>query len=143
MTTKEYLNQISRLNRMINNKLSELAELKELTVSISSVRTGERVQTSPNYDSISSAIAKIDEKEREIDLLIDKFVDLKAEIKNQIDKVPKERYRFILDQKYIHLKTIREISDMLCITDRGCKKAHKIALEEFEKMYYTIYCDIY
>lgn len=143
MTTKEYLNQISRLNRMINNKLSELAELKELTVSISSVRTGERVQTSPNYDSISSAIAKIDEKEREIDLLIDKFVDLKAEIKNQIDKVPKERYRFILDQKYIHLKTIREISDMLCITDRGCKKAHKIALEKFEKMYYTIYCDIY
>ena len=30
MTTKDYLNQISRLNRMINNKLVELAQLKEL-----------------------------------------------------------------------------------------------------------------
>lgn len=142
MTTKEYLSQISRLNRMINNKLSEIAQLNEMACSVSAISNEERVQTSPKPDSIGSAIAKIDEMERETDALIDKYVDLKREIKKQIDQVPKERHRFILEQRYIHLKTIREISDMLCITDRGCKKAHKIALEEFEKIHCTIYCDM-
>ncbi len=28
MTTKDYLNQISRLNRMINNKLTEITQLR-------------------------------------------------------------------------------------------------------------------
>ena len=66
MTTKEYLGQISRLNRMINNKLVEIAQLKELACSVSAIQTGERVQTTPNYDKIGTAYAKIDEMERVI-----------------------------------------------------------------------------
>lgn len=38
MTTKDYLNQISRLNRMINNKLAEVSQLRELSHSISAVK---------------------------------------------------------------------------------------------------------
>ena len=53
MTTKDYLNQISRLNRMINNKLIELAQLKELACSISSITNEERVMTTPNFDRIA------------------------------------------------------------------------------------------
>ena len=54
MTTKDYLNQISRLNRMINNKLIELAQLKELACSISSITNEERVMTTPNFDRIGA-----------------------------------------------------------------------------------------
>ena len=61
MTTKDYLNQISRLNRMINNKLVELAQLKELSCSISSIKNEERVMTTPNFDRIGTKQAKIDE----------------------------------------------------------------------------------
>ena len=42
MTTKDYLNQISRLNRMINNKLTEIAQLKELSCSISAIGNEEK-----------------------------------------------------------------------------------------------------
>ncbi len=66
MTTKEYLGQISRLNRMINNKLIELAQLKELACSISAVSNEERVMTTPNFDKIGTKQAKIDEIERKI-----------------------------------------------------------------------------
>ena len=64
MTTKEYLNQISRLNRMINNKLAEISQLRELSCSISAVSTEERVRSTPNVDRIGSTYAKIDEMER-------------------------------------------------------------------------------
>ena len=64
MTTKEYLNQISRLNRMINNKLAEISQLRELSCSISAVSTEERVRSTPNVDRIGSTYAKIDEMEK-------------------------------------------------------------------------------
>ena len=55
MDTKQYLNQISRLDRMINNKLSEISQLRELAMSVSAVKSEERVQTTPNFDKIGTA----------------------------------------------------------------------------------------
>ena len=59
MTTKEYLNQISRLNRMINNKLAEISQLRELSCSISAVSTEERVKNTPNFDRIGNTYATV------------------------------------------------------------------------------------
>lgn len=133
MTTKDYLNQVGRLNRMINNKLVEIAQLKELACSISAIQTGERVQTTPNYDKIGTAYAKIDEKERETDLLIDKYIDTKKNIIAQIKNIPCDRHRKVIYWRYIEQYSIHRISQFLGITDRGCKKLHKRAIEEFEK----------
>ena len=41
MDTKQYLQQISRLDRMINNKLSEISQLRELAMSVSAVKNEE------------------------------------------------------------------------------------------------------
>lgn len=38
MDTKTYLQQISRLDRMINNKLSEIQQFRELARSVSAVK---------------------------------------------------------------------------------------------------------
>ena len=46
MDTKTYLQQISRLDRMINNKLSEIQQFRELARSVSAVKNEERVKTS-------------------------------------------------------------------------------------------------
>ena len=88
MTTKDYLNQISRLNRMINNKLSEISQLRELACSVSAIRNEEKVQTSPKADSIGTAISKIDEMERDIERTIDKYTKKKNLIKNRAGLLP-------------------------------------------------------
>lgn len=134
MTTKDYLNQINRLNMLINNKLTEIAQYKELSCSISAVKNEEKVMTSPNQDKIGTNIAKIDEMERKLDEIIDDYIALKEKIKQQINKLPKEKHKIILYEKYIKFKSISEISKKMDMTDRGCKKAHKKALEEFEKI---------
>ena len=99
MTTKDYLNQISRLNRMINNKLSEISQLRELACSVSAIRNEEKVQTSPKADSIGTAISKIDEMEREVTRLIDKYADKKKYIRKQIDNVQDEKCRIFLEER--------------------------------------------
>lgn len=135
MTTKEYLNQISRLNRMINNKLVEIQQLRDLACSISAINLEDRVQNTPNFDKIGSKMAKIDELERELDESIDSYADIKNQIIEQILMMKSEKHKEILLDKYVNFKSISEIASDFNMTERGCKKAHKKAIEEFEKIH--------
>lgn len=135
MTTKDYLNQIGRLNRMINNKLVEIAQLKELACSISAIQTGERVQTTPNYDKIGTAYAKIDEMERKLDKLIDTYADKKNHIISQIDGVEDEMLYNILFARYIERKTFEKIATELEYSWRQIIRLHGKALKQFENQY--------
>ena len=60
-----------------------------------------------------------------------------------IRMIKSERHREILFKKYLEQKSLYEIAEELGMTDRGCKKAHKRALEEFEKINCTKYCMYY
>ena len=135
MTTKDYLNQVGRLNRMINNKLIEIAQLKELACSISAIQTGERVQTTPNYDKIGTAYAKIDEVERKLDKLIDTYVDKKNHIIVQIDGIEDEMLYNILFARYIERKTFEKIATELEYSWRQIIRLHGKALKQFENQY--------
>jgi len=142
MTTKQYLGQISRLDRMIKNKLSEISELKELSRSISAVKNSERVQTTPNFDKIGTAQAKIDEMERNIDKLVDEYVDKRDLIIKQIDEIEDETYYNILFARYIEKKTFERIADEMFYSWRQIIRIHGSALLAFEKKYGHIYKDL-
>nr|DAK18306.1 MAG TPA: Protein of unknown function (DUF1492) [Caudoviricetes sp.] len=135
MTTKEYLGQISRLNRMINNKLTEIAQLKDMAVSISAPQSGERVQTTPNFDKIGTKYAKIDEMERKIDGMVDELVDKKEKIIQQIDSMEDENTYNILFARYIEKKTFEVIATEMKYSWRQVVRLHGTALKQFEKKY--------
>jgi DNA-directed RNA polymerase specialized sigma subunit len=135
MTTKEYLGQISRLNRMINNKLTEIAQLKDMAASISAPQSGERVQTTPNFDKIGTKYAKIDEMERKIDGMVDELVDKKEKIIQQIDSMEDENTYNILFARYIEKKTFEVIATEMKYSWRQVVRLHGTALKQFEKKY--------
>ena len=139
MDTKQYLQQIERLDKMIQNKLSEIYQLKTMACSVTVSNDSERVQTSSDKDRLGSTVAKIVDLEKETDRLVDSFIDLKKETMLIIRMIKSERHREILFKKYLEQKSLYEIAEELGMTDRGCKKAHKRALEEFEKNKNTIY----
>lgn len=120
---------------MINNKLIEIAQLKELACSISAIQTGERVQTTPNYDKIGTAYAKIDEMERKLDKLIDTYVDKKNHILGQIDGIEDEMLYNILFARYIERKTFEKIATELEYSWRQIIRLHGKALKQFENQY--------
>lgn len=141
MDTKQYLNQISRIDRLINNKLSEISQLKDLTYGIKAVTNDERVQTTPNFDKIGTAYCKIEEMEEKIDKLIDEYVDKKNLIICQIDSIENELYYDILFSRYIEKKTFEKIATDLNYSFRNTTRLHGKALKEFEKKYGHLYLD--
>lgn len=142
MDTKQYLMQISRLDRKINNKLSEIAQYRELAQSISAVENKERVQTSPDFDKIGGAISKLDEMERKLDEMIDDYVNKKSKIIEQIDKMDNELHYQILFSRYIEKKTFEKISTEINYSFRNTTRLHGKALKEFEKIYGHLYLNL-
>ena len=139
MDTKQYLQQISRLDRMIQNKLAEISQLRELAMSVSAVKNEERVQNTPNFDKIGTAYCKIEEMEEKLDKLIDEYVDKKNLIISQIDKIDNEAYYEILFARYIEKKTFEKIADEMTYSWRRVIRLHGRALQEFEKKYGNTY----
>lgn len=141
MTTKEYLSQISRLDRMIKNKLTELSQLKEMTCGLSTIPNEERVQSTPNFDKIGTAYCKIESMEENIDKLIDEYADKKNEIISQIDGMEDEILYDILFSRYIARKTFEKIADNMNYSFRQTTRLHGKALQEFEKKYGYLYLE--
>lgn len=139
METKQYLQQIGRLDRKINNKLSEISQYRELAQSISAVENKEKVQTSPDFDKIGCAIVKIDEMERKLDEMIDEYVQKKNNIIDQIDNMDDEVYYQILFSRYIEKKTFEKIATEINYSFRNTTRLHGKALQQFEKMYGHLY----
>ena len=127
MTTKDYLNQINRLNMLVNNKLTEIAQYRELSCSISAVKNEEKVMTSPNQDKIGTNIAKIDEMERKLDEIIDYYID-KKDIEN-------DDYYEILFARYIEKLTFEKIANKTGWCWRQVHRIHAKALKAFEEKY--------
>ena len=135
MDTKQYLSQIKRLDRQIQNKLSELYNLKMMARSISVSNEGERVQTSGNKDQLGAVVAKIVDMEKEVDKMVDLFVDTRSEIISQIDSMDDLDSYDILSMRYVAGKTFHEISEKTGWSIRKVFSLHGKALLEFEKKY--------
>lgn len=135
MDTKQYLSQIKRLDRNIQNKLSELYNLKMMASSISVSNEGERVQTSGNKDQLGAVVAKIVDMEKEVDKMVDLFVDTRSEIISQIDSMDDLDSYDILSMRYVAGKTFHEISEKTGWSIRKVFSLHGKALLEFEKKY--------
>ena len=135
MDTKQYLSQIKRLDRQIQNKLSELYNLKMMASSISVSNEGERVQTSGNKDQLGAVVAKIVDMEKEVDKMVDLFVYTRNKIIGQIDSMDDLDSYDILSMRYVAGKTFHEISEKTGWSIRKVFSLHGKALLEFEKKY--------
>ena len=139
MTTKSYLSQIERLDRMIQNKLSEIYQLKTMACSVTVSNDGERVQNSGDKDRMGTTVAKIVDLERETDELVDGFVEKRKRIVGQIDSIENVDYYHVLSMRYIARDTFETIAEKTNWSIRKVFILHGKALLEFEKMYGSEY----
>lgn len=124
MTAKQYLGQAYKLNELIDSDLKELEQLKVLSKSISSpnlsgMPSGTRKQEAPFVKTVE----KIIDLEKIIDAEIDRFVDLKREIRDVINMVSDNNQKLVLKLRYIQfLKWDAIASEM----DLSLKQVHRI-----------------
>lgn len=141
MTTKEYLSQVSRINKMINNKLSEVYQIKTLACSISVAVGEERVQSSGSQDRLGNTVAKFVDLEKEVDVMIDELIEKRKILINQIDSLENEIYYELLTLKYIKGDKLDKIADDMGYSFRQITRIHGAALLDFEKKYGKTYLE--
>lgn len=138
MTAKEYLRQLKVLDVKINQKLVEILALRASLTSISAVKTTEEMVqggSASNDAGFVRTLAKIDEMEREVDSEIDRFVDAKHKIINQIHELTNPLHIEILYKKYVEFKSLELVSVEMNYTYQYIVEVHGYALKEFQKKF--------
>jgi len=138
MTTKQYLNQIKRFDILIENKASEIEQLRSMATSITVATDGDRVQTSGDKDRVGRAVAKILDKENELEDLIEQYYDQKELILSQIETLDTSLYQ-ILFYKYVNGYTIEVMSGKMFYSMNHIKRLTNKALDTFEEKYGETY----
>ena len=105
-----YLEQVEKIDTVINNKIIEKAQIKQAALSITASTEGERVQSSGSQSRMADAIAKYVDMEAEIDSLVDRLYDKKQEIIRIIEQVENPIQYNLLHMKYIQFKDLHEIA---------------------------------
>lgn len=137
MTAKQYLRQAYRLNDLINSDLAELEQLKVLSTSVSSPNlsgmpsSGTRNQEAP----FVNAVMKIIELEKVIDAEIDRFVDLKKEIRDVINKVPDNSQKLVLKLRYIQFLKWESVAAEMDLSLKQVHRIHNEALKNVKLPY--------
>lgn len=112
MNAKEYLNQIGKLDKLIENKLQELNHWKCMALGTSGNMGGERIQSSGNQQKMADAICKYIDIERELTDTINKLINTRQEVIDTIEQLPLAEYE-VLYEKYVKFKEFQDIADMM------------------------------
>ena len=132
MTSKEYLEQIYKLDHKIKAMELRSQEYERLSYSIPGPSYGERIGSNPNRN-LEAPFVKWIMKKDEIDRKIKQFKSdldtLKAEALLKIEELENEDYKNLLVLKYIKFQTIEEIASKLYISVATVKRWHIKALE--------------
>ena len=100
MDAKKYLQQVSKLNKLIENKMIEKEQWKAIAISTGTFSDGERVQSSGSQQKMADAVCKCVDIERELDDCIDRYIDTKNEVIHTIEQLPAVEYD-VLHKLYI------------------------------------------
>lgn len=133
MKAKEYLQQIRKADRMIENKLSEVKMLRGLAESVTSTWKEDVVQGSGSGDKLGDTVAKIVDLQNEINADIDKLVDLKREIMAVIDQL-EAPFCDLLYKRYFQFMKWEEIAIEMNCSFRHVTRMHGTALEMVKRV---------
>lgn len=134
MTSKQYLSQIERLDKKIQNKLSEEYQLKTLATNITVSNDMDRVQTSGDKDRIGSIVSKLIDVQKETANLVDEYIDQRGEIIHTIESLECLNYYEVLFKKYVEYKSLSDICAEMSYSMQHIKRIHGLALEEVKKI---------
>ena len=147
MMAKEYLQQAENMNTVINNKMAEKAQWKDIALGVTSggqsimievkgkkeLHNMEKVQSSGSQSKMADAITRCIDIEAEIDRLVDRLIDLKREIIGTIEMLNATEYD-VLHKRYIQGMTFDEIGAARNKSKSWATTVHGRALQNVQKI---------
>lgn len=106
---KDYLRQLEKLDTIIQNKLIEKEQCREIAMNVTSHLGGERVQSSGSQQKMSDAVDRLVDLENEIDRCVERLLALKMEATEIIEQLNTAEYD-VLHKLYIQGMTFDEVA---------------------------------
>lgn len=140
MKAKEYLLQVSKIDKLITNKLIEKEQWRSIATGTTASSDGERVQSSGSQQKMADAVHKMLEIEEEINRYIDKLIDTKLDVVHTIEQLPHTEYD-ICHKMYIGIfeegsnttyLNCYEVADLYNKSYSWSKKVHGRALKKIQ-----------
>lgn len=109
MRAKDYLQQIEKIDKLIENKITEKEHWMSVATSTTTFSEGDRVQSSGSKQKMADAVCRYLSMEEEINAAIDRLIDLKQEVISTIEQLSLEEYD-VLHKTYVQLMTLQEVA---------------------------------
>ena len=109
---KHDLEKVKKMDELINAKIAERDQLKELATSISSKPIDGMPYSNSGMvsDPVGNSVVKLNIMANQIDKLIDEFVEYKQKIINALENLPEKEYG-VLHRHYIRYMSWDSIAD--------------------------------
>ncbi len=131
MKAKEFLLQVKKLDKMIENKLIEVEQWKAIANNTVAEMSGERVQSSGNPQKMADAIAKYVDLEKEINQCIDDLIETKKGVISVIEQLNATEYD-MLHKIYIQNIPLYDVAEMYDRTYSWATTIHGRALKHVQ-----------
>jgi len=131
MDAKTFLNQLRKLDKMIENKLAEKAQWKAIATGTSASIGGERVQSSGSQQKMADAIDRYVDIEKEIDEQVDALIDKRQDVIRIIEQLNATEYD-LLHKVYVQYITLYEVADIYGNTYSWATTVHGRALKNVQ-----------
>ena len=135
MTSKEFLEQAYWLDKRIDAKIQQVANLHNLATSARTTITDMPGSPSRNVHRMEDTIVKIIDLEADINRDIDTLVDLKGKIRRLINRMDNPEHQYLLEMRYQNFCPWEEIAVSMGYSLHHVYKKHSLALEEFAEIY--------
>lgn len=143
MKAKEFLKQVLKLDKLIENKLIEREQWKSIAMGTTSgsadvivngvAHKMDRVQSSGNPQKMADAVARYVDLEAEIDAVIDELVDTKKDVIAVIERLAPIEYD-ILHKMYIQHIALDEVADVCNKSYSWVTTIHGRALKQVQRI---------
>ena len=132
MSAKQLLESYGNKTREIEalqNKISEMRVLSERCTSMLHLAPGGNAY---NDSRLEEFIARIDEMERRLGSLWEERGGIFIDIMNLLNAVPNEKYRRVLELRYLEMKTFNDIAAELIVSRPYAYEINQAAIQAAE-----------
>jgi DNA-directed RNA polymerase specialized sigma subunit len=130
---QEYLEQVLKLNVMIENKTVEAEQWREVALGITVKAEGERVKSSGSQQKMADAVNRAVDAQTEANTLVGRMISVRREIIRTIELLNATEYD-VLHKRYIQNMTFDEIGAVKHKSKSWATTVHGRALQDLNKI---------
>jgi hypothetical protein len=134
MDGRQFLKSIRQIDGQIDSKLSQVMKLRDLAEKVTATLSSQPKGTTVGSRT-EDCVLKIWDLERSINEDIDRLVEMKEKAITLINRIPDERYKMILEYRYLCGMTWEKISEKSSYDIHWLYVLHNESVKAFETAY--------